>query len=52
MSIILDPAKRFFEASETGKGWADSCRLGLKVTKHSPRTTVARILSVASMYIY
>jgi hypothetical protein len=25
MSIILDPAKRFFEACETGKGW-DECK--------------------------
>ena len=25
MSIILDPAKRFFEACETGKGW-DACK--------------------------
>ena len=25
MSIILDPAKKFFEACETGKGW-DKCK--------------------------
>ena len=25
MSIILDPAKRFFEACDTGKGW-DACK--------------------------
>ena len=25
MSIILDSAKRFFEACETGKGW-DECK--------------------------
>jgi predicted ester cyclase len=26
MSIILDPAKKFFEACETGKGW-EECKL-------------------------
>jgi predicted ester cyclase len=25
MSVILDPAKKFFEACETGKGW-DNCK--------------------------
>ena len=29
MSIILDPAKRFFEACETGKGWT-ACKVYCK----------------------